>query len=564
MLTARGWWFLFFTLLLFGLAVVVRILSLRLISTTLLLWFLGSWFLFHFKIRWLMPRLRVHRQVLAGEDAVDLAWAGMSLEVRVRLEGPRLMTFPWVLAIDRVPGLARWQAGEVWNEGRLAPESPLEIRYTIRCPSAGRLLFFGMHVRFFDPQGFFFTTTWVRQEESVRVLPPPTDEPRTSPLRKRQHMIPLIGSHRFLRSGTGTELLDLRDYMVGDPPKLIAWKASARRDRLITKEYESEVPIRCTLFVDTSSSVRIGPLGENALARLVEISSAVAYSNTEQRDLTGLVAFDERAVTKWVRAGRGKRALYHLLGQLADLADLPPTSDFVYPDLLLSYAYGVAQDFYPERLEPDVNQVPWYWPRFWFRRGRWRKRLSALFAVRYHLGPGGVAQLLADDAGFYHCAQNFLAEHQVACPLRLLDDQGRNPYAAPGKIDVLSQALHRAILHGQENELFVLMIELADLEERMEPLLRSIRLARAKHHQVLAVIPWPFGVDLPGQPQLAEPPRSLQEQLFRAQTVRLHANFEKVKRLLAAQGAPTLCAARTDSVRLILERVHRLRGWQSR
>ena len=42
---------------------------------------------------------------------------------------------------------------------------------------------------------------------------------------------------------------------------MIAWKASARRDRLMTKELESEVPVRCTLFVDASSSVRVGPVG---------------------------------------------------------------------------------------------------------------------------------------------------------------------------------------------------------------------------------------------------------------------------------------------------------------
>ena len=40
--------------------------------------------------------------------------------------------------------------------------------------------------------------------------------------------------------------------MPGDPPRTIAWKVSARRDRLITKEFESEVPVRCTLFLDTS------------------------------------------------------------------------------------------------------------------------------------------------------------------------------------------------------------------------------------------------------------------------------------------------------------------------
>src|SRR5207302_354096 len=65
------------------------------------------------------------------------------------------------------------------------------------------------------------------------------------------------GMHRLYRPGSGSELLDLRDYQPGDPPRTIAWKVSARRDKLITKELEREVPVRCTLLLDTSRSVLV-------------------------------------------------------------------------------------------------------------------------------------------------------------------------------------------------------------------------------------------------------------------------------------------------------------------
>ena len=105
---------------------------------------------------------------------------------------------------------------------------------------------------------------------------------------KRYNLLPLLGYHRHARPGTGSELLDLRDYLPGDPPKTIAWKVSARRGKLMTKEFESEVPIRCTLFVDTSDAVRVGVPGKNPLARLVEIAFAVAQASAGTRDLTGL------------------------------------------------------------------------------------------------------------------------------------------------------------------------------------------------------------------------------------------------------------------------------------
>src|SRR5207247_11330162 len=126
-----------------------------------------------------------------------------------------------------------------------------------------------------------------------RVLPPLADVRGHRPTVKRHNLLPSPGVHRLHRAGSGSELLDLRDYLPGDPPKTIAWKVSARRDRLITKEFESEVPLRCTLFVDASQSVRVGPRGQNALARLIDVAPAVAQGNSAHRDLTGLCLLAE-------------------------------------------------------------------------------------------------------------------------------------------------------------------------------------------------------------------------------------------------------------------------------
>src|SRR5439155_4713729 len=136
-------------------------------------------------------------------------------------------------------------------------------------------------------------TLFLRDGTEYRVLPPLADASGHAPTVKRHNLLPPPGVHRLHRAGTGSELLDLRDYLPGDPPKTIAWKASARRDRLITKEFESEVPLRCTLFLDTSQSVRRGGPGNNALTRLAEVAACVAQANAAARDLTGLCIFDE-------------------------------------------------------------------------------------------------------------------------------------------------------------------------------------------------------------------------------------------------------------------------------
>jgi hypothetical protein len=131
------------------------------------------------------------------------------------------------------------------------------------------------------------------------------------------------------------------------------------------------------------------------------------------------------------------------------------------------------------------------------RRARWRKRLAALLSVRYGLAPGGLALLAEDDRACSLALQRFLGEHQVPYYLPLYDQRGRYLFAAPRKVEVLAGALLRAVGKGRDNELFVLLADLLELDEQLAPLLSAVKVAVARHHQVMVVCPWPPRVPLP-------------------------------------------------------------------
>jgi len=397
------------------------------------------------------------------------------------------------------------------------------------------------------------------------------------------------------RPGTSSELLDLREYLPGDPPKTIAWKLSARRDRLITKVYESEAPVRCTLFVDTSQAVRLGPPGRNALARLVEVAAAVAQASTAARDLTGLCLFDETACTHSLRPARTRQHLIHVLNVLADAAGLAPATAEARVSELLPLAYQLAKAVAPDLMRPEVNRFPfwlaWLWPQpvlttaapttgdylhRWLpflsarrrRLYRWRKRLAALLAVHYDLEAGALAALLEDDHRMTLLLQRFLADYQVPYQVPLYDRNGRYRFAAPAKLGVLARALLLAVRQGRDNELFVLMADFLEQAEQLEPVLRAVQVARARHHRVLVVCPWPPSVPPPpGTPPAARPdetppepsPAGLEKDVHEATTVRLHRAFFLVQRALAPLAVPVLCVQTGDPVALILDRLERLR-----
>jgi uncharacterized protein (DUF58 family) len=324
-------------------------------------------------------RLYVVRRLRDQNGPVHGLWARSELTVQVELRCDGLVGLPYVRAADRLPILLDLQRGLNLGEGPVGVNQPLRIEYNVQCRAAGMIRFEGLSVQVADVQGLFVHHLFVPALRTYRVLPALADAKGRMPVAKRHNLIPLLGAHRFARPGSGSELLDLRDYLPGDPPKTIAWKVSARRDRLMTKEFESEVPVRCTLLVDISNAVRVGIPGDNALARLVEISAAVSQASAAARDLTGLCLCDEHNV-RIVRPARGRRHLVTLMNELAKVAALPPEPVDAPVARVLQLGYALAKELYPEAMQPDVNAMPWWlawlWPKpaYTFRRPKMRAR----------------------------------------------------------------------------------------------------------------------------------------------------------------------------------------------
>jgi uncharacterized protein (DUF58 family) len=616
MLTARGIWLLATTLALLGVSLWNNLAVLSLVCLTILLWFLGTWLLFAVCVQFLAGRLHVERQLSDERGPVQSLWSGQAYSTRVLLKSTGSLASPYLRVTDRVPYELWHLAGEPFTEGSVAAGQPLELSYQFSCLAPGTTRFEGVAVQAADPQGLFYQDLFIQNVQLFRVLPSLADARGHVPAVKRHNVIPLLGANRLWRPGSGSELLDLRDYLPGDPPRTIAWKVSARRDRLMTKEFESEVPIRCTLFVDCSASVRVGSPWENGLARLVEVSAAVAQAAAAARDLTGLCVFDEWQMT-YVRPARGERHLIKLLGLLADAAGRPASAADVPVEAVLPLAYALAQETYPHLLRGSLNSfpawLPWLspqpgyalrrprlharslmrrpavwlrlllrrlrlaWQQGWVARFsarrrlayRWRKQMAALLSVRYDLGPGSLALLLEDDERCARQLQVFLAEHHVPYQLPLYDEQGRYRFAAPAKVGVLSRALLQAVAGGRDNELFVLLADLLEIGEHLGPLLRAVKVALARHHQVLVVCHWPAGAPLPEKSLSLQRslPSAAQDSRPRLATVisqtfvnRLKTAHQRLRRTFGRLGVPVLCARQEDAVPLILDRLERLRA----
>lgn len=680
MLTSRGWWFLVVVgfILVLGVAVLpAYTVGPAVVALPLLLWFGFEWAVFQSRTLSALPRLRVTRRLIQSDREVPTVWAGVAFEVRVEVEHNGAAALPFVLLEDRVPQAADRWAGEPGLTADLRPHDPARITYTLKCPAPGVVRFEGVRVRVADLHGFFYRRAFLRDEAEYLVLPPLSDDEGRQRADKRFNTLPPPGAHRLRRPGSGGELLTLRDYQPGDPPKMIAWKASARRDTLITKEYESDVPVRCVLFLDTSQGVRVGPPGGTALVRLVTVAAGVAQAAAAGRDLVGLTTFDEDG-TKAVAPARTKLHMTGLLRTLAEAAARTPDTADIPPDLLTLRALPLAHELYPELMNTRANRMPWgrlwrplldkWWGwavlgmmllpatlfaslyylqkwyfvpyiqvlaagtmaltrmwgsgtisviiplptklvfglfllwlptglggliwvvhgvRGWFgagaRRLTERKRLAALFAVQDGTGPAGVERLIHDDAAYVARVGRFLAERQVRVPVPLYDDRGRFRFKGDHKAAVLAGAITAAVSRARDNELYVILADLAELGRPLEAVVNAARVARARRHQVLVIVPWPADVPPPDarEPAAAAPQADPTEPLRRrfglprrppnlaplvqaALTRQYHAHFLRLRRALGRAGAVVVRVGEEDSVQLVLDRLDRVRGLRSR
>ncbi len=105
-----------------------------------------------------------------------------------------------------------------------------------------------------DPMGLLQRKMYTTEKIMLRVFPRRVGSPVPTAYR-REVISRLIGLFAMRIKGFGTEFYGLRDYVRGDPIKSIDWKATARVNKLITREYEDEKRLTVVLALDVSHSM---------------------------------------------------------------------------------------------------------------------------------------------------------------------------------------------------------------------------------------------------------------------------------------------------------------------
>ena len=134
-------------------------------------------------------------------------------------------------------------------------------------------------------------------------------------LRRRE-----LGRRSVRRLGEGRLFESLREWVPGDDPRHVDWKATARRGKVITRQFEAERRQQVLLVLDAGRllTAEVGGGGSRTgrMEYVVQAALALAYAAVEHDDNIGVMVFAD-GVQHFVAPQRGRAGLKRVLEVLA-------------------------------------------------------------------------------------------------------------------------------------------------------------------------------------------------------------------------------------------------------
>jgi uncharacterized protein (DUF58 family) len=123
---------------------------------------------------------------------------------------------------------------------------------------------------------------------------------------------------RAQRIGMGTEFAELREYNTGDDPRLIDWKATARRSRLLLRVLEPEQEQTLIVLLDGGRLMTAQVQGLAQFDWGMNAALSLALAGLHRGDRVGIGVFDRQLHT-WVPPERGQNQLAKMIERLTPL-----------------------------------------------------------------------------------------------------------------------------------------------------------------------------------------------------------------------------------------------------
>ena len=168
--------------------------------------------------------------------------------------------------------------------------------YVLRVSERGSLMFGDAVCRLRGPLRLAWRQFRVNAAEDIRSLPHLANW-KAAQIVARQALVRQIGSHRYRWRGAGVIFESLREYSPEDDIRWIDWKATARAQRPISRNYEVERHQNILLLVDSSRMMTTYCGKRTKFDAVLEAAVLLTQAALGLGDAVGLLLFSDHVET---------------------------------------------------------------------------------------------------------------------------------------------------------------------------------------------------------------------------------------------------------------------------
>jgi uncharacterized protein (DUF58 family) len=208
---------------------------------------------------------------------------------------------------------------------RLRPGEERELSYQITPPERGSDYFRGTYLRLACPLGLVVRQVKLNTEQPVRVYPNVLAL-REFDLLKQKGQLRELGIRKSRMRGLGTDFESLREYSEGDDYRKVDWKASARRGKLIVRQFEQERNQPVILCIDIGRRMLSEVNGVTKLDHVLDALLVLTHAAAVAGDFVGLLVYSDR-VKRYIPPRKGRNQVGMIIEAIHDLVADPVESD---------------------------------------------------------------------------------------------------------------------------------------------------------------------------------------------------------------------------------------------
>ena len=247
---------------------------------------------------------------------------GVWHDVRLRIchEFDRLRT---ISIFDHYPDHADYQ--NLPQPISLIPNRFSICRYRVRPMMRGNATFHPAYVLLPSPLGFWNFRRFVGKSTTVKVFP---DFAAIGHLRllATDNLTSQMGIKLKQRRGEGLEFHQLREYQENDDIRRIDWKATARKRKLIAKDYQDERDQQIILMLDCGRRMRPKDGQLSHFDHALNATLLLGYVALRQGDAVGVMSFSGQK--RWLPPQKGMTTINGISRALYDLHSTTEASDY--------------------------------------------------------------------------------------------------------------------------------------------------------------------------------------------------------------------------------------------